>query len=53
VVLLILWYCHKRGKEVRLEEEEKMRAADVAKREAEIVAGGTGVEGDLQGGSQL
>jgi len=53
VVLLILWYCHKRGKEVRLDEEEKMRAADVAKREAEIVAGSTGVEGDLQGGCQL
>jgi hypothetical protein len=31
VVLLVLWYCHKRGKEVRLENERLVTEAEVAK----------------------
>jgi hypothetical protein len=28
VLLFFFWYCHKRGKEVRLEKEEKERMVD-------------------------
>lgn len=31
VVLLVLWYCHKRGKEVRLENERLVTEAEIAK----------------------
>ena len=31
VVLLALWYCHKRGKEVRLENERLVTEAEIAK----------------------
>lgn len=31
VVLLVLWYCHKRGREVRLENERLVTDAEVAK----------------------
>ncbi|QKX57381.1 uncharacterized protein TRUGW13939_04493 [Talaromyces rugulosus] len=31
IVLLVLWYCHKRGKEVRLENERLVTEAEVAK----------------------
>ena len=55
--MLVLWYCHKRGREVRLEREEKERqaAATLAEteREAETAAKASGTEGDLQGGSRL
>jgi hypothetical protein len=61
VVLLVLWYCHKRGREVRLEKEAKEATAaatladtekDVEK-DAEVAAASSGTEGDLQGGSKL
>lgn len=58
MVLLVLWYCHKRGREVRLENEEKERQAAVlapaeAEREAETAAEGSGAEGDLRAESKL
>lgn len=31
VVLLVLWYCHKRGREVRLENERPVTDAEVAR----------------------
>lgn len=31
IVLLVLWYCHKRGKEVRLENERLVTEAEIAK----------------------
>lgn len=31
VVLLVLWYCHKRGREVRLENERLVTEAEIAR----------------------
>ncbi|KAA8908205.1 hypothetical protein FN846DRAFT_898610 [Sphaerosporella brunnea] len=56
VVLLVLWYFYKRGKEVRLEAEEKERIAKAGLQEAEAAAADaatkTNTEADLQGGSK-
>jgi hypothetical protein len=55
-VLLALWYFHKRGREVRLEQEEKERVAAEGLQEAEAIAADaaaeTATEADLQGGSK-
>lgn len=56
VVLLVLWYCHKRGREVRLEaeakEQEMKETEGSAERDAEGAARRSATEGDLQGGSR-
>lgn len=56
MVLLVLWYFYKRGKEVRLEAEEKERIAKAGLQEAEAAAADaatkTNTEADLQGGSK-
>ncbi|KAI5818904.1 hypothetical protein BZA77DRAFT_305291 [Pyronema omphalodes] len=56
VVLLVLWYCHKRGREVRLEaearEKEMKDTEGAAERDAESAAQKSATEGDLQGGSR-
>lgn len=60
VVLLVLWYCYKRGKEVRL-EKEKEEAEEMAallggpstpEKVAQTAAASNGVEADLAGGSK-
>ncbi|KAL1981280.1 hypothetical protein VTN96DRAFT_2826 [Rasamsonia emersonii] len=35
IVLLVLWYCHKRGREVRLENERLVTEAEIARMNAE------------------
>lgn len=35
VLLLVFWYCHKRGKEVRLEKERQLTENEVAQLEKE------------------
>ena len=35
VLLLVFWYCHKRGREVRLEKERLLTEAEVANLEKE------------------
>lgn len=35
VILLVLWYCHKRGRETRLEKERALNEAEIARLEAE------------------
>ena len=34
VLLFVLWYCHKRGKEVRLEKERELSEQEVAQLDA-------------------
>lgn len=53
VLLLILWYCHKRGREIRLENEETARLAEEAEKEAVVAAIQSTVEGDFQGASKF
>lgn len=38
VLLFVLWYCHKRGKEVRLEKERELSEQEVAQLEADCGA---------------
>jgi len=35
VLLFVFWYCHKRGREVRLEKQRKLTEEEVAKLDAE------------------
>jgi hypothetical protein len=38
VLLFVFWYCHKRGKEVRLEKERQLNEQEVAQLDAEYRA---------------
>lgn len=38
VLLFVLWYCHKRGKEVRLEKERELSEEEVAQLDAQYRA---------------
>ena len=39
VLLFVFWYCHKRGKEVRLEKERNLTEEEMEKLDAEYKAG--------------
>lgn len=39
VLLFVFWYCHKRGREVRLEKERLLTEQEVAQLEAEYESG--------------
>ncbi|KAK2761206.1 hypothetical protein FQN54_001727 [Arachnomyces sp. PD_36] len=45
ILLFVFWYCHKRGREVRLERERLLTEQEVAQLEAEYESGRAGVEG--------
>lgn len=45
VLLFVLWYCHKRGREVRLERERLLTEQEVAQLEAEYEESGRALEG--------
>lgn len=38
VLLFVFWYCHKRGREVRLEKERKLTEEEVGKLDSEYKA---------------
>ena len=38
VILLVFWYCHKRGREVRLEKERRLTEVEVSQLEKEYAA---------------
>ena len=40
VLLFVFWYCHKRGKEVRLEKERLLTEQEMAALDAQIAADG-------------
>lgn len=40
MLLFVFWYCHKRGKEVRLERERQITEAEIAEMEAQHIVGG-------------
>lgn len=42
VLMLLLWYCHKRGKEVRLQREAEEAAKSEGTDAPEVVMDGTG-----------
>jgi hypothetical protein len=42
ILLLVFWYCHKRGREVRLENERKLTEAEMEAIKAKVEADGPG-----------